>query len=132
MPDALDNSDRGRAKRQPSDEIHFVDPPGRIAYAEVYDPDGLAGWVWITARREVVPRAGILLTPTSVRDPSVMFQDDLGEVTLRMRNNSRTEARSFMGYLATTRDGVGGVLISDVRSAGSFSVLRRLAGQFQI
>lgn len=124
--------ERERAKRLPPDEAHFADPAGRIAYAEVYDPEGLAGWVWITQRPEVVPRAGILLVPSSQRDPSVMFQDDLGEVTLRMRQNSRTEAANFMGYLATTRDGNGGVLISDIRSAGSFSVLRRLAGQFQI
>lgn len=120
---------RAQAKTLPPTTIEFSDPSGSVVYAEVYDDDGLAGWVWCTVNRDRRPRAGIIVQSAKRRDPSIVFQEDLGEVTLRERDNVEVDAHEFLTYLAETRDGIGGKpSIHDVRTASSVQALRSLAG----
>lgn len=124
------DDERARQKTLPPDEFRFGDPAGAIQYAEVFDGDGLAGWVWCAISRDARPRAGILLVAVKRRDPSTDFQNDLGEVTLRLRSSGQVDARRFLDYLGETRDGHGGVMVGDIRQCSSMAAMRQIAEQF--
>lgn len=98
--------------------------PGAVWWCPVYRRGNLVGAVWM-AETDAVPNAGIVNAP----NPDELLQDDLGEVSLRMRRAEGVEPIDWLAHLATTRTGVGGkLLVGDPQRAMSLDVVRRACG----
>lgn len=113
-------------KNDPPDELGFPDPPGPILYAAVNDAGRHAGYVWVSARADAVPRAGIVLTTP----PSKAMQDALGMTALRFsRGHDHVDAGDWLDFLADTYTGANGIQVDVERSmASTVEAVYRAAG----
>jgi hypothetical protein len=127
VTDDIDNRARREAdKTHPPDEIMFSDPPGPVLWAEVYRGGERIGAVWMTTQPLTTPRAGIVLAP-GVYDGD--FQDDLGDLTLRVRFNTEAVAAEWLEHLSETRTGLGNTLaVGEHRSADTVGDVRSALG----
>lgn len=102
----------------------MIADPGQVWWAPVYRNGHLVGAVWM-AEQEMIPRAGIVNVP----NPDGAFQDDLGEVTLRMRRATDMDPVDWLAHLAQTRTGQGGkVLVGEPQHAPTLDMVRRTVG----
>lgn len=98
--------------------VAVPDPPGPIRWAPVSEGGVVVGAVWCAVPPRARPRAGIVLAPDV--EPSVLFQRELGELTMRVRSDSGLSATELLDYLAETRTGTAGDLsVGESRQARS-------------
>lgn len=121
-------ADRRREEwTRPPGDIRLTAVTGAVWYAlvERLDPPRLVGAVWAAARPQI-PRAGIVLA-AGVYDGN--FQDDLGTLTLTLRQSADLDPVEFLAHLAATRTGLDGkVSVGDAQQVASLDVVREAVG----
>lgn len=115
-----DDSEREQSWTAPPRTIAFADV-GPVSYFPVSDADGVVGKVWVAEHPHARPRAGIAITPTSVRpDPSPTFQHDFGPAALHLWDSMRATSLLLDELRAT----ITPLLVGDVDDAPSIDALR--------